>query len=130
MIIRTSSYAGWRPEHGQPVRITLGGPRRPEPTGRARWLYVAELAPRGWYFNTAPEKFGRMYAAQLERLGDDIERKLGWLAGSFGPLVLCCFERRVSGPSDCHRRAAAEWLEKRLGIDIPELDPRNPRGNQ
>jgi hypothetical protein len=65
-----------------------------------------------------------MYAAQLDRLGDDAMAKLAMLVNQFGPITLLCFEHRVRGPQDCHRRQAAEWLEKRLGVEVPELDGR------
>jgi hypothetical protein len=124
VIISTGSYAGWRPEHGTPVRITLGIPRWPRPPGRERWIYLAELAPRPWYFRAAPEKFDRMFRAQMDRLAADIVEKLTWITGKYGPCSLLCYERRVRGPQDCHRRAAARWLEDRLGIEVPELDGR------
>lgn len=125
MIITTGSYAGWRPEHGTPVRITLGQPRWPRPPGRERWIYLAELAPRPGYFRAAPEKFDRMFRAQMDRLAADILAKLTWITDEYGPCSLLCFERRVRpGPQDCHRRIAAEFIENRLGIEVRELDPR------
>jgi hypothetical protein len=125
--LATCSFGAYRPTMGIGVRITLGAPRT-LPPGRWRWPYLAELAPRPWYFRAAPEKFGRMYLAQLERFADDILTKLGWLTAEYGPCTLLCFERRVSGPTDCHRRAAAGWLQDRLGIEIPELDPATKSG--
>lgn len=123
MIITTGSYAGWRPEHGTPVRVTLGIPRWPRPPGRERWIYLAELAPRPWYFRAAPEKFDRYYLAQLDRLAADIETKLGWLAERFEAVSMLCYERRITGPSSCHRRLWADWHEARTGQHVPELDP-------
>jgi hypothetical protein len=123
MTISTCSYAGWLPEHGQPVRITLGPPRRPEPTGRDVWLYVAELAPQGWYFRAGPEKFDRCYAAQLARHAAAIEMKLTMLTDQFGDLCLCCFERAVRGPAECHRLQFGAWWTARTGQPVPEHDP-------
>jgi hypothetical protein len=117
----TCSYSAFRPDMGTPVRITLGGPRQPEPTGRAHWLYVAELAPRGWYFRSA--EFDRHYTAQLDRYAAGIEEKLTRLGEATGsPLVLLCFERRIRGPADCHRRSFAQWWQERTGQQVPELD--------
>ncbi len=122
--LATSSYAAWQPEDGTPVRITLGLPRWPRPPGRERWIYVSEVAPRPWYFRAAPEKFDRMYLSQLDRLAADIETKLAWLAERFdGPLVLCCFERKVR-PGDCHRLLFSRWWTERTGQPVPELDPK------
>jgi hypothetical protein len=118
----TCSYAAFKPEMRTPVRITLGGPRRPEPTGRDHWLYVAELAPKGWYFKAPADVFARRCTEQLDRLADDIDAKLAWLTEEFGgPIVLLCWEKRVRGPEDCRRRWAAWWTE-RTGIEVPELD--------
>jgi hypothetical protein len=124
--VSTCSYAAWRADYGQPIRITLGSPRRPEPTGREQWLYVAELAPSGWYFNAEPGVFAARYREQLDRLAGDIEAKLSWLAEDIGPICLCCYERRVRGPEDCHRRIwAAWWTERHPGEVVPELDGRS-----
>src|SRR5215471_6917733 len=93
--------------------------------GRERWIYLAELAPRPGYFRAAPEKFDRMFRAQMDRLAADILAKLTWITDEYGPCSLLCFERRVRpGPQDCHRRIAAEFIENRLGIEVRELDPR------
>lgn len=124
--ISTSSYAAFRAgRDGTPVRVTLGRPRMPEPAGRRVWIYLAEAAPRGWYFNLGPAGFDRHYLRQLDRLGDCIEVKLGWLPG---PVCLLCYERRVRGPADCHRRLFADWWTARTGAEVPELD--GPRGRR
>lgn len=122
-MITTTSYADWRAGFGQPIRVTLGQPRRPEPTGRAHWIYVAELSPAPWYFNAAPEKFERAYVSQLDRYADAIEAKIGCLTGQFGDIALCCFERTtevLSGASFCHRRLWAQWWQQRTGQTITE----------
>jgi hypothetical protein len=122
--IATCSYGAYDPRMGAGVRITLGVPRQ-LPPGRFRWPFLSEAAPKPWYFRSAPEKFDRMYRAQLERFADDIETKLGWLAGRYPgqALVACCFERRVS-EGDCHRLLLGRWLQDRLGQEVRELDPR------
>jgi hypothetical protein len=125
MQLATCSYAAYKPEFGTPVRITLGSPRRPEPTGREQWLFVAELAPRGWYFKAGPARFDACFTAQLDRHGDLIEEKLGWLADRCDlPLVLLCYERRVSvSGRDCHRLLVGRWWTARHpGQEVPELD--------
>lgn len=107
---------------GQPVRITLGQPRRPEPTGLERWIFIAELAPRGYYFRAEPTVFDARYAAQLDRFADDIDAKLKILNEAFGRISLLCYERRVTG-RQCHRLAFGRWWEARTGQEVPELDP-------
>ncbi|MFP4629835.1 MAG: DUF488 family protein [Desulfohalobiaceae bacterium] len=51
--------------------------------------------------------------------GLDPEQVLLQLTQSFGPeLTLLCWEREAEF---CHRRLAARWLGRGLGLDIPEL---------
>jgi hypothetical protein len=121
MTITTTSYADWRWGDPVPVRISLGKPRW-TPPGRERWVYLAELAPRPWYWRRSRETFTACYLSQLNRLADDIETKLGWLAGHFGAVTLCCWERDPSDPSTwCHRRLWADWWTGRTGQQVPEL---------
>jgi len=122
--ISTCSYAGWHPSYGVPVRITLGRPRQPEPTGRRQWVYLNELSPRPWHMKSS--RFDEHYTAQLDRLAADIVLKLTWLSEQFGPLCLLCFERRVreTSPAECHRLLAARRIERWLGIEVPEMDRR------
>jgi hypothetical protein len=120
--LATCSYAAYREAMGAGVRITLGVPRQ-LPPGRFRWPYLSEAAPKPWYFRAAAAKFDRYYLAQLDRFANDIETKLGWIAERYpGPIVALCFERKVQ-PGECHRLLFGRWLEQRLGIEVPELDP-------
>jgi hypothetical protein len=125
--LATCSFGAYHPRMGAGVRVTLGVPRFPPPPmpGRFRWPYLAEAAPRGWYFRASPQKFERCYLSQLNHFAGDIEMKLGWLAERFpdSPLIACCFERRVS-EGECHRLLFGRWLQDRLGTEVPELDPR------
>lgn len=121
MTISTCSYAGWHSSYGVPVRITLGLPRQPEPTGRERWLHVHELCPRPWYIRSA--HWAERYTAQVDRMEEDIMTKIAWLEERYGEIVLVCFERRVQ-PGDCHRLIAAERIGQWLGREVPELDGR------
>jgi hypothetical protein len=120
--ISTCSYAAFVPSMGTAIRISLGGPRIPEPSGREHWIYLRELAPRGWYFKAEPDAFAAAYLKQLDELAGYIEVKLGDLAGQFDRVCLLCWERRVTGPQDCHRRLWAQWWTERTGEEVPELD--------
>lgn len=64
------------------------------------------------------EEYDRIFFAQLAAL-DPAE-----IAATLGDgAVLICYE---PPGFRCHRRAVAEWLEKALGIEVPELGfPRN-----
>lgn len=126
--IATCSYGAFRREFGTAVRITLGIPkwiRLPDPrySDYERWPYVSELTPRAQYFKAPAEVFDARLLEQLDRLADDIDRKLRAIPPEGGAICLCCFERRVSSAADCHRRLVAGWLERRYSIEVPELDP-------
>jgi hypothetical protein len=130
--IKTCSYTGYRRDFGTAIRITLGIPRfihLPDPrySAYSRWPYIEELAPRREYFSAPEAEFDARYLDQLSRSAADIFRKLSWFAAEgmaeHGSIVLLCFEKRINGPHDCHRRLAANWLSERLGIEIPEMDP-------
>ncbi|OPX64566.1 MULTISPECIES: DUF488 domain-containing protein [unclassified Methanoregula] len=49
---------------------------------------------------------------------DAVLRELG-VEGADHDVVLLCFEKNRS---HCHRGLVAEWLEKKTGIRVPELD--------
>ena len=73
------------------------------------------LAPRLDMLPMEEEEYRREYQAILDRLDPrQVYEDLGPDA------VLLCWE-----PPGvfCHRRLAAEWLEERLGVKVPELPP-------
>lgn len=41
---------------------------------------------------------------------------------ALAPLVLLCYENVHRGEV-CHRRMAAEWIEQRSGLVVPEVEP-------
>ncbi|HEY5989335.1 MAG TPA: hypothetical protein VIV12_23580, partial [Streptosporangiaceae bacterium] len=75
------------------------------------------------YFRAEPAVFEKRYRAQLDCHAADIEMKIGWLGDRFGPLCLCCFERRA-GPGECHRLLFGRWWTERTGQPVPEMDGR------
>lgn len=130
--IVTCSYAAYRRPMGAIVRITLGVPRGvrlPDPRfGEfTRWPSIPELAPKRDYFHADDAEFNRRLLHQLDCEAETIDVKLRTIHPGATRLVLCCFERRVTGPADCHRRVAAAWLEQRYGIEIVEID-QHPSG--
>ena len=92
---------------------------------------LSALAPYG-IFNVRPRlgqhEFHARYLQRLDAHGDTIVASLTALANA-NPrraLVLLCWCR--IGSDDpmrpdgfCHRRMAAGWLERRLGVPVPEL---------
>ncbi|MBM4286472.1 MAG: hypothetical protein FJ128_14690 [Deltaproteobacteria bacterium] len=70
------------------------------------------LAPRADMLHLDEEDYRREYQAILDKLDPrQVYEDLGPDA------VLLCWEQR----SFCHRRLVAEWLEKRLGVEVPEM---------
>ena len=122
----TCSYSAWRPEHGLPVRTSLGKPKwLPE---AASWPLLWEITPRGHYFKAPTEVYDAEYLAQLERYGARrIARRLGEIArsGFAEPaerLVLLCFESPETAEWACHRRTFAAWWLRQTGERVEELD--------
>ena len=76
------------------------------------WHYPA-LAPREDMLHLGEEEYRREYQAILDKLDPR------QVYADLGPnAVLLCWER----PGEfCHRRLVAEWLEKNLGVKVPEL---------
>jgi len=71
------------------------------------------LAPREDMLHLGEEEYRREYQAILDKLDPR------QVYADLGPnAVLLCWER----PGEfCHRRLVAEWLEKNLGVKVPEL---------
>jgi len=74
----------------------------------------AKLAPPAWALKLGAKEFDRIYFAQLARLdAAEVYKELGEDA-----ILLCWEDFNIR----CHRRLVAEWLERKLGVTIPELD--------
>lgn len=115
--IATASYRSWRPEHGTPVRTSVGEPR----FWRGPDLELARsLAPFGIFGQLTGDAARTAYLAGLDSRAHEVVAELAAIARRHPGrrLVLLCFEPagRV-----CHRRWAAGWLGQRLGLDVPEL---------
>jgi hypothetical protein len=95
----TCSYSEFRPDMGQPVRISLGAPRwwkEPIPSWSALW----SLTPRRDYLYASDEVYIEKYTAQLERHGvpeivGDFERIAE--RAQKDTLVLMCWRSRMEG---------------------------------
>jgi len=102
----------------QAVAISRGVPR-----GWQGRRCKALAPPRDLIKIMKPERFIPLYRAQvLDKL--DARHVLRDLGGD--DFVLLCWEP----PGEfCHRRVAAAWLEKELGVKVPEFNPKL-RGHQ
>jgi hypothetical protein len=118
--IATGRYQTWKPEHGVPVRITVGAPRFWGNRPQLADLRVA--APYGLLDPAIPtDECRRRYLERLDAKASQVETGLARIAGQHPgeQLVLCCFED-VSRDA-CHRTWLAEWLHEKYGIEVPEL---------
>lgn len=83
------------------------------------------LAPWGLLDVKDPYEFSRRYIERLDRLDlDALVQTFEAISTQHGGqrLVLLCFEDVHAGQL-CHRRLAAERLERKLGITVPEIEP-------
>ena len=120
--IFTSNY--WNYTGAGRIAISRGIPRN-TPAGFR--IYRA-LAPGAW-FNQEP--YCSNEALYKERYCDEILKPLDAatvyeqllvLTGGHTP-VLLCWEHLDKEGQWCHRRMAAAWFEKELGIIVPEYPP-------
>jgi hypothetical protein len=115
--IWTASWSTIVPEDAIPVGISRGTPRR-----KGGFRRLRELEPGPWFRTVAPNTYLELYGDLLRRLdpGEVRDRLF-----SFGAMpVLLCFERAEdihSGTHYCHWHLVAQWLEDRLGIEVPEV---------
>src|SRR5262249_47957732 len=71
----------------------------------------------------SPVEFKTRYESRLDELDvHRLLRQLGCLQADHRAdgVVLLCYEDLSTGAS-CHRRMLAEWMQRRIGIVVPEL---------
>lgn len=106
------------------VGISLGSPRG-QPAGFR--LYKA-LAPTGDMLRMSDQAAYRVkYEAILAQLDpqkvwEDLHRLAGKdeAGNQIEPIILCFEKPPFTEKNWCHRRMAAEWFEKHLGVQVPE----------
>ena len=119
--MKTASYFTYRGP-GR-VGISIGRPR-----GIAGYRIYRPLAPRGDMLKMGIEQYREIYIGEIlasqdpEKVAADLQR----LAGDHEPVLLCFEKPPFHADNWCHRRMVAEWLESRLGLDIPEINPGLP----
>jgi hypothetical protein len=120
--LATSRYVSWCPEHGVPVRITVGYPRFWG--SRPKLVDFRLVAPYGLMGKDLPtDECHRRYVERLDDLGDQVVATLAGIARDTPAgvtLVLLCFEDVLAG-EQCHRRWLAEWLELHHGLVVSEV---------
>jgi hypothetical protein len=81
------------------------------------------LEPGNWFRSVSPRRFLALYSEILDRLEPaEIYDRL--IALGDHPVMLCWESASDchSGRAWCHRHLVAQWLEDRLGIEVPEVD--------
>lgn len=123
MPLATSRYQDYRPEHGVPIRITVGHPR----FFKHKYETAMALAPHELFkppykgIDDIPTET-LVYNRRLNEHAAEILAQLRAVAarhpGQTG--VLLCYEKVNQGEA-CHRRWFATWAETMWGWNIPEI---------
>jgi Protein of unknown function, DUF488 len=92
----------------------------------AGYRVFKRLAPGKWFNSVNRPEYERLY--NLEILGQldpqEVLDQLIELGGGAEPILLCWEKPPFSVNNWCHRRMVADWFEKKLGISVPEYDPK------
>lgn len=93
------------------------------PPGFEHLPRYAPLVPGRWFNSVTRAEYEVLYGRQLAALdARQVVADLHQLAGDATPLLLC-WERLDRPGQYCHRRMAAAYLERELGLVVPELEP-------
>ena len=117
MRIFTSYWGGYRGSG------KVGISRFPPRWVRERVPSYMALAPGASWMRAPRSEYQVHFARLLARLdAGRVHRELQALGdASSGLVVLLCFEKPPFTESNwCHRRLVAEWLQRELGIEVPE----------
>jgi hypothetical protein len=114
--MKTASWMTYRGE-GR-VGISLGSPRG-QPAG---YRLFRPLAPTRAMLHMPRAEYEPLYAEILAALDPRATwDRLHELAGGAEPVLLCFEKPPFTATNWCHRRLAAAWLERELGVQVPEL---------
>jgi hypothetical protein len=115
--VRTASWRVKLREPADPIGISRGTPR-----GAKGYRRLRSLEPGQWFRSVTSARFVELYGATLDRL-DPAEIYDRLIACGAHPVMLC-WETASDcdcGKTFCHRHLVAQWLEDRLGIEVPEV---------
>jgi len=119
--VLTGRYATFKPEHGTPVRTSVGRP----PFWRMGALpHSRSASPYGVFGNKSlgtPEEEEVAYRMRLADQEEELLAELADIAEAHPgkPLVLLCFED--TSVDYCHRQWLAAWLRDRFDIIVTEV---------
>lgn len=115
--MKTGSYQTIGAAPGR-IGISVGSPRG-QPAGYR--MYRA-LAPTRDMLDLAKPEYERRFAQILAKLDPKkVAAELQVLAGGAEPILLCFEKPPFNERNWCHRRLVADWLERELGIVVPEV---------
>lgn len=121
----TGRYRAWRPEHGVPIRSTVGAPKFW--TG-PQLIHLKLITPYGLLDPAIDDATAeRRYRSRLDDRAGKVVAVLAGIARAHPgrSVVVLCFENVHAGDV-CHRRWLAEWMADRFGIKVDEVDPSRP----
>ncbi|MEZ4376229.1 MAG: DUF488 family protein [Polyangiaceae bacterium] len=109
-----------------PGRISIA---RYAPRGTpSGYKVVKALAPGAWFNSVSQFEYRQRYFAQLEALDpeatwNELHRLARMTSGRDAEPVLLCWEKPpFTSKNWCHRRMVAEWFQRTLGREVPELE--------
>ncbi len=106
-----------------PGRISIA--RRPPRNTPAGYRVCRELAPGEWFNRVDIDEYRARYFREiLDKLDPRATYdRLCRLAEGAEPVLLCWEKPPFTRANFCHRRLVADWLERALGIKVPEREP-------
>ncbi|RTL06419.1 hypothetical protein EKK58_05560 [Candidatus Dependentiae bacterium] len=119
-VVRTASFRTYT----GPGRISIAryAPRN-TPKG---FKIFSKLAPGSWFNSVTWAEYVPRYNTEILGVlnAKTVLEQLQQLAGEGNiPTLLCWEVPPLVGDNQCHRRLAAAWLERELGIEVPEYEP-------
>jgi hypothetical protein len=115
--MKTSSFFSFSGE-GR-ICVARYAPRRL----KAGYRIYRRLAPGSWFNSVSKEEYERLYQAEvLDKLNpQEVWDELHKLANGAEPVLLCYEKPPFDDRNFCHRRLIAAWLERELGVEVPEI---------
>jgi hypothetical protein len=124
----TTRYSFWKPEHGVPIRTSVGAPKW---WAGPALVQVRSLTPFGIFGrdDLDADEARALYRERLDHYAERVVSDLADLARQHPgkALVVMCFEDLTRPDTYCHRGWLAKWFEETYRIQVTELPPDQPR---
>lgn len=119
--ITTASWFVKVPKDHVRIGISRGTPR-----GQSGFRTYRRLAPGPWFKSVQPGEYLQRFDEEVLAPLDAFQVMEDLTKMTEGrPAVLLCYESAPkihAGELWCHRHLVAAWLERNLGLEVPELD--------